>query len=414
MLVFLPEGANERQVAKEILQSYVYENREITYQFIDPERQPLKAQEAGYRFPGNILLEYQGRRQMADRPDEEAITNSLRKLLKPERKKLYFLIGHGERDLNDAKQGGLQVASKALENEGYEVKTLNLLAENAIPADAAVVIAASPKKPLMANEIQALKAYLGRGGRILVMLEAFQDGGLKDFLASYGVGLDDGIILDVNQVSRALGASVVMPLVAEYGPSKITQDFKNIVTIYPMARPLLLKKDLPGVTLLPLATTMSTSYEKLGKEWIKANKGAFDPNTDKKGPFVLAAQAEIKPTLPTAAQTQPGGKNPKPAAAAKQDPPDKSKNYMVVFGDVDFAANSFFNLFGNGDLFLNTVNFLAKAMGQITVRNVGKAQLLTLKPGQAWWLFIASLVWAPLIMLIAGVWAYHRRRRARR
>ena len=28
-------------------------------------------------------------------------------------------------------------------------------------------------------------------------------------------------------------------------------------------------------------------------------------------------------------------------------------------------------------------------------------------------LFLASLVWAPLVMLVAGVWAY-RRRRARR
>jgi ABC-type uncharacterized transport system involved in gliding motility auxiliary subunit len=94
--------------------------------------------------------------------------------------------------------------------------------------------------------------------------------------------------------------------------------------------------------------------------------------------------------------------------------PAEAKTYMVVFGDADFAANSFFNLFGNGDLFLNTANFLAKATGQIAVRTVGKAQLLTLKGGQAWWLFLDSLVWAPALMLIAGIWAYRRRRRARR
>jgi hypothetical protein len=85
----------------------------------------------------------------------------------------------------------------------------------------------------------------------------------------------------------------------------------------------------------------------------------------------------------------------------------------VVFGDADFAANSFFNLFGNGDLFLNTTNFLARAMEQITVRGAGKAQLLTLKSGQIWALFLACLVGVPLVMLAAGIWAY-RRRRARR
>jgi ABC-type uncharacterized transport system involved in gliding motility auxiliary subunit len=87
---------------------------------------------------------------------------------------------------------------------------------------------------------------------------------------------------------------------------------------------------------------------------------------------------------------------------------------MVVFGNVDFAANSFFNLFGNGDLFLNTTNFLARAQDQITVRPATKAQLLFLKQGEAWGLFLTSLVWAPLVMLGFGVWAYRRRRRARR
>lgn len=409
MTAFLPEGATERQTAKEVLQLYVFHNPQVSYRFVDPEREPLKAQQAGYRYAGNVLLDYQGRHQMADTADENAITNALRKVLKMERKKVYFLAGHGERDLNDPKPGGFQVAKKALENEGYEVEPLNLLARGAIPPDAAVVIIAAPKKALLSTEVQTLKAYLEKGGRLLVMLEAFEDGGLKDLLAGYGVDLDNGLILDVNQVSQSLGLSAVMPIVSQYGPSKITQDFKNIVTIYPMARPLLLKKDQPGVSLLPLATTMSTSYEKLGKEWIKAEKAGFDAATDQKGPFTLAVQAEIKPTPP---QPQPGGTGEK-APAAKPEAPE-SKTYMVVFGDVDFAANSFFNLFGNGDLFLNTTNFLAQATGQITVRTAGKAQLLNLKTGQAWWLFIASLVWAPLIMLVAGIWAYRRRRRARR
>jgi ABC-type uncharacterized transport system involved in gliding motility auxiliary subunit len=407
MTVFVPEGAPERQTAKEVLQLYTFNNPHVSFRFVDPEKEPLKAKQAGYRFAGNVLLDYQERHQMADQADENAITNALRKVLKLERKKIFFLAGHGERELNDPKPGGFQVAKKALENEGYEVEPLNLLTQGAIPKDAAVVIIASPKKPLLSTEVQSLKSYLEGGGRLLVMLQAFEDGGLKDFLAGYGVDLDNGLILDVNQVSQSLGLSAVMPIVSQYGPSKITQDFKNIVTIYPMARPLLLKKE-QDTALLPLATTMSTSYEKLGQEWIKTEKAAFDDKTDKKGPFTVAVQAEIQPAPGKPGQPQPGGKDPKP------DAPKDAKTYLVVFGNVDFAANSFFNLFGNGDLFLNTANFLAQATGQITVRTTGKAQLLTLKGLQAWWLFLASLVWAPVVMLVAGIWAYRRRRRARR
>ncbi len=413
LTVFLAEGAGERQGAKEVLQLYKYHNPQVSYRFVDPEREPLKAQQAGYRFAGNVLLDYQGRRQMADQTDENAITNALRKVLKVERQKVYFVAGHGERDLDDPKPGGFQVAKKALDNEGYEVESLNLLSRGAVPQAAAVVIVAGPKKPLLSTEVQALKAYLEKGGRLFIMLEAFEDGGLQGFLAGYGVGLDNGLILDVNQVSQSLGLSAVMPLVSQYGPSKITQDFKNLVTIYPMARPLILRKDHPDVSLLALATTMSTSYEKLGKEWIKDEKATFDAKTDKKGPFTVAAQAEIKLTPIKGEPPRKGGQDQGRAGEKQPAPPEGSKTYLVVFGDADFAANSFFNLFGNGDLFLNTTNFLARAMEQITVRGAGKAQLLTLKSGQIWALFLASLVGAPLVMLVAGIWAY-RRRRARR
>ena len=408
MTVFIPEGAGERQSAKEVLQLYGYYNPKFSYRFVDPEREPLKARQAGYRFAGNVLLDYQGRHQMADQPDENAITNALRKVLKKERLKVYFLAGHGERDLNDPKPGGFQVAKTALANEGYDIDSLNLLSRGTVPQDAAVVIVAGPKKPLMSTEVQALKAYLEKGGRLFIMLEAFEDGGLQGFLAGYGVSLDNGLILDVNQVSQSLGLSAVMPLVSQYGPSKITRDFKNLITIYPMARPLMLRQDHPGVSLLALATTMSTSYEKLGKEWIQAEKAGFDAKTDKKGPFTVAAQVEIK-LAP--AKSEPASKDGQAQAGAKQPaPPEGSKTYLVVFGDADFAGNSFFNLFGNGDLFLNTTNFLARAMEQITVRGVGKAQLLTLKTGQAWMLFLVTLVGIPLVMLVAGIWAYRRRR----
>jgi ABC-type uncharacterized transport system involved in gliding motility auxiliary subunit len=406
MTVFMPEAAGERQAAKEVLQLYGYHSSKFSYRFVDPEREPLKAQQAGYRFAGNVLLDYQGRHQMADQTDENAISNALRKVLKKERLKVYFLAGHGERDLADSKPGGFQVAKTALDNEGYEVESLNLLSRGEVPQDAAVVIVAGPKKPLLSTEVQALKDFLSKGGRLFIMLEAFEDGGLQGFLAGYGVGLDNGLILDVNQVSQSLGLSAVMPLVSQYGPSKITQDFKNLVTIYPMVRPLILRKDHPDVTLVPLATTMPTSYEKLGKEWIKDDKAAFDAKTDKKGPFTVGAQAEIKLTPPKGEPGRAG--EPQPAS------PEGSKTtFLVVFGAADFAANSFFNLFGNGDLFLNTTNFLAQAMEQITVRGAGKAQLLTLKSGQVWALFLVCLAGVPLVMLAAGIWAYRRRRAQR-
>jgi ABC-type uncharacterized transport system involved in gliding motility auxiliary subunit len=205
-------------------------------------------------------------------------------------------------------------------------------------------------------------------------------------------------------LTQAIGASAIMPLAMQYGPHRITRDFTNVVTIYPLARPLMLKPGIKDVTVLPLVTSTNTSWEKLGQEWMKSGEATYNPKTDKKGPFTLAALAELKlkPQKEEKEKTQEIG--------AKKEGEDK-KAYLVVFGDVDFAANAYFNLSGNGDLFLNTMNFLAAEEHQIVVRREeSKAQPLTLKGSQAWFLFLTSLVALPLIMLAAGVRAYLRRR----
>ena len=101
-----------------------------------------------------------------------------------------------------------------------------------------------------------------------------------------------------------------------------------------------------------------------------------------------------------------------PAAAPKK-PEEENKTYLAVYGDVDFIDNAYFNLFGNGDLFLNTVNYLAAEEQQIMVREARKAQFLMLSGNQIRIMFLVSLVFAPLVLLVAGIWAY-RTRRARK
>ncbi len=51
LTVFMPEAAGERQAAKEVLKLYGYHNSKLTYRFVDPEREPLKAQQAGTGLP---------------------------------------------------------------------------------------------------------------------------------------------------------------------------------------------------------------------------------------------------------------------------------------------------------------------------------------------------------------------------
>jgi len=396
MTAFYPEAHGERQRAREVLELYSQANPQVSYKFSDPEKDPVSADQAGARFVGNVLLEYDGRRQMAERPEEQEISEALRRILKKERKKIYFLSGHGERSGEQLKRG-YQTAWKALQNEGYEVNNLNLLTEAEIPQGTAVVILAAPKKDLLPQEVAALKNYLEGGGRLFIMLEPFYDAGLKDFLAGYGVGLDNGVVLQVSPLSRE--KAILWPIVNKYGTHAITRNFA-LATLFPEPRALLLNEEMKTVALTPLVTTSQASWEKTGKDWQKNQQAMFDPKADKRGPFTLAVVVEPKIDKKTK------GSEPQPV------PPQP---YVVVFGDADFAADEFFNQLGNGDLFLNTVNFLAMEEKQIAIRkNPARTEALPLTSWHYFLIFSLTLVILPVGLLSAGVAAYVRRRRARR
>ena len=266
---------------------------------------------------------------------------------------------------------------------------------------------------------------------------------MKELLAAYGIVPDDRLILDDNQVSRALGASVTMPLVIQYGNHRITQDFSNVVTIFPLARPLFLAKDLPpSVQLTPLAITTKTSWAKQGQEWIKSGKAEFNAAKDLKGPFTLAVLAEKRLPRPNLNLRRKGTPRRTPAPASpkagrdqkgpgSQGPGDSKKHWDTAVSRPSqglrkkppiwrcsatpiLPTTRYFNLSGNGDLFLNTVNFLAAEEAQISLRaQEKKSQPLMLTGAQGWALLLVCLVFIPLAMIIAGTSAYLKRRTRR-
>jgi ABC-type uncharacterized transport system involved in gliding motility auxiliary subunit len=410
LTIFIPEGSPERQRARDVLELYTRQNPKISLRFLDPDRDPIRADAAGFRRNGNVLLEYEGRKQLAESPTEEAVSEALRRILQMQQKKIYFLTGHGERSASQERRG-YQSAQKALKNEGYELAELNLMRESDVPKDAALLIIAAPQKDLLANEMEALKGYLDRGGRVFLLLDPYHDAGLKNLLAGYGVNLDDGMIFEINQLTQ--DRAILSPIVTQYKPHSITRDF-TLATIFPFARPLFLNQEIKTATLVPLIETSPSSWEKLGKDWQKDwqkdKKPLYDAKTDKKGPFTLAALVEPKSSQkPEVSPKQPAKPEQKKPA------PDKSQEnaqaYLAVFGDADFAADEFFNQLGNGDLFLNTVNFLAAEEKQIIIRKTSQTlEPLMLTSWKIFIVFFVSVILLPLTMLVAGVAVYLRRR----
>jgi ABC-type uncharacterized transport system involved in gliding motility auxiliary subunit len=159
----------------------------------------------------------------------------------------------------------------------------------------------------------------------------------------------------------------------------------------------------PGFSHDILVRSSSESWAETDKSRLEKGEASFDPIKDRKGPLNLAVLITLSPP----------GKTVKGETAEKKvtNPP---QGRIVVFGDSDFASNGYFNLSGNGDLFLNTINHLTEEEQLISIRPAkSPVKPLSLTAGQAQVLFLVPLVLLPLLVIGAGVIVWRSRRKAR-
>src|SRR5262249_51713040 len=148
------------------------------------------------------VFDYKGRTEKANSDSEQDLTNALIKVVQGRQPKVYFTQGHGEKDLTSSERGGYNGINTALKNDNFVVESIVLAQQKEIPADADVIIVAGPKTDFFQPEIDMLKAYLGRGGKLLVMLDPVikQDAPkpeqLTALLKEWDISADDDVVLD--------------------------------------------------------------------------------------------------------------------------------------------------------------------------------------------------------------------------
>jgi ABC-type uncharacterized transport system involved in gliding motility auxiliary subunit len=398
---FFQEGDPGKKKAQALLDTYTFANPRIHYQFIDPDREPAQARQFGVRNYGALILESGGRTQTVSKAEQEGITNGFLRLMQNKAKKVVFLSGHGEKSIQNAEKTGYSQARDLLEKENYQVDEINLLSGNGLPAETRCLVIPGPKKPLFPEEIEDLKKFIAGGGRVVLMLEPYQDGGTKEWLASVGVILDQDILID--KVSRVFGGDYLIPMAGSYGRHSITKNF-NVITFFPTARSLTLASPPPMGFLYDILINSSVeSWAETNKTKMEKREATFDPGKDRKGPLSLAVLVSLSPPEQSLGEKSSGEKEPK-----------SPRGQLAVFGDSDFASNGYFNLSGNGDLFLNTINFLTEEEQLISIRPAkSPVHPLSLTSTQARMLFLIPMVLLPLGIIAAGIVVWRSRRKAR-
>ncbi len=401
---FFREGNYNRSKMENLLKIYNYHSGKIKYEFIDPDKNPGLVKRYDITMDGTTVFECGDKENRITTVSEEDITNAIIKVSREKKKTIYFLEGHGEASIEESDDNVLSYVKDELGKLGYEVKKLALALEENFPQDVALLVIPGPKKDLLDNELATIKKYLSQGGRVFFMLDPEAAPGMMDYLRQYGVKLENDLIVDT--VSRLLGGDYFMPVVTEYEYHDITKKFRY-ACFFPYARSVDIAESKPEeATLTILAKTSPNSWS---ERQLKESRVTFDKDKDKQGPIPLALAATIKVEEKKEKTEKKEGEEAAKASSTET----KKEARLAVFGDSDFATNRYYNLSGNGNFFLNAVNWLTEEADLISIMpRTSSPRTIHLGPSQARLIFFVSVVLLPLLVLIAGfsVWMQRRSR----
>ena len=383
---FFADDDPSRGAAEDLLAAYAQTSPLLTYEFVDPEKNPDLAREYGVDAFGATIFERGDRRQRVTLgASEQNYTAALLRISRDQTKNVYFLSGHEERNINDESPNGYLAAMQALRREGYNVASLNLTIEGTVPEDAAALIVAAPAKSILPEEEQAILDFVERGGGLFVLGDVRIPPPLESLLQQWGVEFDDDGMVDP---SAGLFGNVSTPVISNFEFDPIAGGLA--AAFFPGVRSLSLRSPSNDTLLIPLARTSADSW---GETNFADRQVSYNAGEDLKGPLPIVGVVETKTTD---VEELTGG---------------KPKVRIVVTGDSDFPANANFNRLSNGDLFLTSVNWLAHeevllAIGPRTER----LRRLLLTAGDMRVVFYSSTIFLPLAaLLVAGVIWWRRR-----
>lgn len=390
------------------LDEYAYNSRQVTVEYVDPDTRPVVAREYDIQAYGTVIVDYMGRRERVSSDSEQDLTNALIKAISGMERSVYFLQGHGEKDPARTERDGYSAVADALKRDNYKVEPLVLAQQKDVPANATAVVLAGPTSDLLPEEADALRRYLARAGKLMVLVDPpinAQAGPLPNvqgLLKEWGVELGNNVVVDVSGATNEPSIAVA----ATYPPHPITDAFRTL-TVYPLARSVdPIAGGANGRVAQPVVETSARSWAETNLASLTSEKGVqMEPaGGDKPGPVTIGVAVSV----PSEASAPPPLAD---VATPPAEAPPKPETRVVVLGDSDFATNAYGGIAGNPNLFANAVNWLAQQENLIAIRpKQAEDRRVTMTARQQALALWASILILPGMVFGVGIYTWWRRR----
>ena len=389
--------------AKQVLAVAARRHPHLRVRSLDLDTEFIAARDYGVKLYNTVVVEAQGRRmQVENTVDLRQMAYAIERVLQQRTQIVCFMSGHGEyytpghvhfghreilggeqpdrSDLLEAPAEGLDRLKLAIETVGYSDRSIDAATVPAIPEDCAVVADMGASSAYTPAEVGALRAYLLRGGHLLLAYDPRFSVApeLASLLNEVGLRVENGVVVDPLNHYGTDQEQVAVPY---YPPHPITEQIA--LTVFPEGRPIRLQRAVADIKVAELIATSKDSFVR---------------------PIVAtSAVAQAAPTaaaarlLAAAVQgTWPGG--------------GEAPFRLVLVGNASFASNAFFPYASNGDLAVSMIRWLAEDTTPLLKPETYSVPEIRLTHRQMQATFLLVEVLLPLSVMLLGAKVWWRRR----
>ena len=318
---------------------------------------------------------------------EQDLVTGLYVVTGQEQKTIYFLAGHGERNIDSGSGEGYGFLRQVLEQENYQVRALVWSAFSTdvhVPDDAALVVVAGPTSDLPEAHAIALDLYLlGRdlsgerrreSGRMIFLAEPDTPETWREFMVQWGVLLSEGYIRDLEAsvpgLPQTLALNVDFNTLVNFNVQVLGSNESVINTAFEAALEIVAPEGqqlqnvfMPDATALapvddgarlPLAMGFTSANSYLIEDPNRTDPVLEGGTPDRRGPFI--------PAMLMRSASKVGMQAPVDGLA------DSDISLILTYGDADFVANSSVGRGGGLDMFVNSTNFLVGDYSLVSIR----------------------------------------------
>lgn len=310
---------------------------------------------------------------------EGQITSALDFVTSESMPKIYFIEGHDELQLDSTYMD-------AITKENIDTETINLMNYDEIPEDAECIMLLGPVSDYSEDDAQKVKDYLQKGNKAFIVA-SYSDQKLTNFesiLADYGITLPEGVVAEADQNHYYQSPFYLLPDVNSSTETAAVYGSKYVFA--PLARGMQIAEDREDLSVNQLLTTTENSYVKSdvsNMETYEKEEGDID------GPFALGATVE---------KTEEDGSASKIAVFTSDGMFAKEADSMVSGANLSVFSATISSFVDHA----STVSIPVKSYD---------AEYLTVPQTSALLVGAVFVVIIPLVLIVAGIVIWVRRRR---